>query len=220
MRTKLDQYHTGWRQVDNSLMGTHTGSTPHWVEAGWVLWGLTGSTSHWVDNSSMGTHTGPTSHWIEASWSRLAIALWGHTLDQHHTGLRQVEVHRLAIALWGHSITLQEILIIIILLGWKRWLLLGSLTHYHNYILPHTHPDQLHTHTYTHIHTANINTHMHTYILSLTHMHTHIHTNHLVHWTSWFYSHHRQRSAGSHIQDSDARVLVDSVVEVAMTIRR
>ena len=27
----------------------------------------------------MGTHPGPTSHWVEA--------LWGHTLDQHHTGL-------------------------------------------------------------------------------------------------------------------------------------
>ena len=50
----------------------------HWVEA--------------VDNSSMGTHTGPTSHWVEAGGSRLTIALWGHTLDQHHTGLRQVEV--------------------------------------------------------------------------------------------------------------------------------
>ena len=50
----------------------------HWVEA--------------VDNSSMGTHTGPTSYWVEAGGSRLTIALWGHTLDQHHTGLRQVEV--------------------------------------------------------------------------------------------------------------------------------
>ena len=37
----------------------------------------------------MGTHTGSTSHWVE-------IALWGHTLDQHHTGLRT--------ALWGHTL--------------------------------------------------------------------------------------------------------------------
>ena len=35
----------------------------------------------------MVTHTGPTSHWVEAGSSRLAITLWGHTLDQHHTGL-------------------------------------------------------------------------------------------------------------------------------------
>ena len=40
----------------------------------------------------MGTHTEPTSHWVEAGWSRLTIALWEHTLDQHHTGLRQVEL--------------------------------------------------------------------------------------------------------------------------------
>ena len=30
----LDQHHTGLRQVDNSSMGTHTGPTSHWVEAG------------------------------------------------------------------------------------------------------------------------------------------------------------------------------------------
>ena len=34
------------------------------------------------DNSSMGRHTK----------SRLPIALWGLTLDQHHTGLRVEEV--------------------------------------------------------------------------------------------------------------------------------
>ena len=38
------------------------------------------------------THARLTLHWVEAGWSRLTIALWGHTLDQHHTGLRQVEV--------------------------------------------------------------------------------------------------------------------------------
>ena len=31
-------------------------------------------------------------HWVEAGCSGLTIALWKHTLDQHHTGLRQVEV--------------------------------------------------------------------------------------------------------------------------------
>ena len=40
----------------------------------------------------MGTHTGPTPHWVEAGWGRLRVALRGHTLDQHHTGLRQVGV--------------------------------------------------------------------------------------------------------------------------------
>ena len=40
-----------------------------------------------LEGSTMGTHTGSTSHWVEAS---LKVALWGHTLDQHHTGLRQV----------------------------------------------------------------------------------------------------------------------------------
>ena len=62
-------------------MGMHTGPTSNWVEAGLsrlkiVLWG----------------HTGSTSHWVEAGGSRLTIALWGCTLDQHQTGLRQVEV--------------------------------------------------------------------------------------------------------------------------------
>ena len=35
---------------------------------------------------------GQTPHWVETGWSRLTIALWGHTLDQYHTGLRQVGV--------------------------------------------------------------------------------------------------------------------------------
>ena len=42
---------------------------------------------------------------IEAAFEgyRLTIALWRHTLDQHHTGLsRKVEVHRLTILLWTH----------------------------------------------------------------------------------------------------------------------
>ena len=29
-----DQHHTGLRQVENSSMGTHTGPTSYWVEAG------------------------------------------------------------------------------------------------------------------------------------------------------------------------------------------
>ena len=64
---------THWVEaVDNSSMGTHTGPTSYWVEAGGsrltiALWGHTGL-------------------------RQLTIALWGHTLDQHHTGLRQVEV--------------------------------------------------------------------------------------------------------------------------------
>ena len=40
-------------------------------------------------------------HWINITlvWGRLRIALWGHTLDQHHTGWRQVED-----TLWGHTL--------------------------------------------------------------------------------------------------------------------
>ena len=128
----LDQHHSGLKQVDNSSMGGHTGPTSHWVEAGWLqlyvethwtnitlgwgrlttaLWGDTLYQHHsglrQVDNSSMGRYTEPTSHWVEAGWqllyggthwtnitlgwSRLTIALWGDTLDQHHTGLRQVD---------------------------------------------------------------------------------------------------------------------------------
>ena len=74
----------------------------------------------------MGTHTGPTAHWVEAGWSRLTVALWGHTLDQQHTGLRQVDsssmgthtgptAHwveagwsRLTVALWGHTLDQQH----------------------------------------------------------------------------------------------------------------
>ena len=33
-------------------------------------------------------YIGAASHWVEAGW--LTIALWGDTLEQHHTGLRQV----------------------------------------------------------------------------------------------------------------------------------
>ena len=91
----MDQHHTRLRVEDN-CMGTHTGSTPHWVEDSSMgtslnqrhtelriaLWGHTGPTPHWVEDSSMETHTGPMPHWLR-------IALWGHTLDQHHTGLRQ-----------------------------------------------------------------------------------------------------------------------------------
>ena len=62
-------------------MGAHTGPTSHWVEAGGSRLTI-----------GLLTHTGPTSHWVEACGSRLTIAPWGHTLDQHHTGLRQVEV--------------------------------------------------------------------------------------------------------------------------------
>ena len=34
MGTHSGSHHTGLRQVDNSSMGIHTGSTSHWVEAG------------------------------------------------------------------------------------------------------------------------------------------------------------------------------------------
>ena len=58
-----------------------------------------GSTSHWVEDVEIGlqtlygsNHIGSTSHRVETSLNRLTIALWGHTLDRHHTGLRQVEV--------------------------------------------------------------------------------------------------------------------------------
>ena len=46
----LDQHHIGWRLVEDSSIGGHTGPTSHWVEAG----------------SSIGPHSGPTSHWVEA----------------------------------------------------------------------------------------------------------------------------------------------------------
>ena len=45
---------------------------------------VNGSTSQWVEDGSMSTH------WLIITGSR--IALLGHTLDQHPTGLRQVEV--------------------------------------------------------------------------------------------------------------------------------
>ena len=63
-------------------MGTLTGPTSHWVENS-SMETLTGPTSHWVEDSSMGTLTGPTSHWVERP-------LWEHSLDQHHTRLRDL----------------------------------------------------------------------------------------------------------------------------------
>ena len=44
------------------------------------------------DNSFMGSHSGSTSLWVEAGWSMLTIALWNHTLDLHHSGLKQAGV--------------------------------------------------------------------------------------------------------------------------------
>ena len=79
---------------------THIGSKSHWVETGYYSMGgggggggerHTGSTSHRVGDSSMETHTRLGPHWVE----ELTIALWGHTLDQHHTGM--------TIAPWGHT---------------------------------------------------------------------------------------------------------------------
>ena len=35
----------------------------------------------------LGEHTGSPSHWVEA----VTIALWEHTLDHHHTGLKQLQ---------------------------------------------------------------------------------------------------------------------------------
>ena len=49
----------------------------------------------------MGTHPGPTSHWVEA--------LWGHTLDQHYTGLRiallrdTLDQHHTGLELYGDT---------------------------------------------------------------------------------------------------------------------
>ena len=69
----LDQHHTGWRQVDNSSMRTHTGPAP--LGGGRLtidLWGDILDQHHttgWgqVDNRSMGGHTGPTPHhWVGA----------------------------------------------------------------------------------------------------------------------------------------------------------
>ena len=73
----------GWgklKEVDNSSMRTHTRPTPVWVEASLRRWTI-----------ALRTHTRPTPDWVEASKRRWAISLWVHTLDQHQTGLRQVE---------------------------------------------------------------------------------------------------------------------------------
>ena len=67
-------------------MGVHTESASHWVEAGGQQ--LYGNT-RWIN--------------ITLGRGRWAIALWEHTLDQHHTGLRQVW-SKLTTALWGHML--------------------------------------------------------------------------------------------------------------------
>ena len=85
----------GWGQVEEVVscsMETHTGPASHWVEE-----------VEEVVNCSMETHTGPASHWVEGMLKRLSIALWRHTLNQHHTGLRA---------------------------GWRGWQLLYGDTHH------------------------------------------------------------------------------------------
>ena len=108
----LDQHHSGLRQVDNSSMGRHTEPTSHWVEAGWQL--LYRGT-HWIN--------------ITLGWGRLTTALWGHILDQHHTGLKQVdnssmEGHTGPTSHWveaGWQQLYGETYWINITLGWEGW---------------------------------------------------------------------------------------------------
>ena len=94
----LDQHHTGLRVeiVEESSMGTHTGPTSHWVEGGdsWrQLYGDTHRpTSHWVEGGGSWRQLYGNTYWTNITlgwgWRQLKTALWGHILDQHHTGLR------------------------------------------------------------------------------------------------------------------------------------
>ena len=114
--------------VDNRSMGTHTGSTLSWIEDSscehyWInnmgrlkiaLWVHTVDQYHsgkqvevcWKNLNEDTLGLKMDTHWINialgwAGWSRLAIVLWGPTLNEH-TGIQ------LIIALCGHTLDLDQ----------------------------------------------------------------------------------------------------------------
>ena len=114
-----DHCHTGWSLLHWVIIVT-LGDHCHieWSLSYWVIIVTLGdhcytgwSLSYWVITVTLGDHchTGWSlsywviivilsdhwdTHWINITlgWNRLTIALWGHTQDQHHTGLKQVIV--------------------------------------------------------------------------------------------------------------------------------
>ena len=95
----LDQHHTGLRVAWS--MGTHTGSTSHWVEARvkygnthriniTLGWGQVEVWEHTLDQHYTGLRAGWSmgTHWINITLGWGQVEVWEHTLDQHCTGLR------------------------------------------------------------------------------------------------------------------------------------
>ena len=103
----LDQHHTMSREAEGCSM-------QHYGDTYWINTTLGRGKLKIAVCSTIGTHSRSTSHWSK-------IALWGHKMDQYHTGLR--------IAQWGHKLDQGHT-------GWRQ-VEVGRQQHFEHKMSPH-----------------------------------------------------------------------------------